>query len=66
MLGDGPGRHAWRGWSYRWDAAEPGDYQLVCRAYDKAGNVQPLDPQWNLGGYANNAAQRIAVTVATF
>jgi DMSO/TMAO reductase YedYZ molybdopterin-dependent catalytic subunit len=64
-LGDGPGRHAWRGWSYPWDAAEPGDHQLICRAHDTAGNVQPLDPEWNLGGYANNAAQRIAVTVAS-
>lgn len=65
VLGDGPGRHAWREWSHPWDAAEPGDYELICRAYDAAGNVQPLDPEWNLGGYANNAAQRIAITVAT-
>ena len=63
-LGQAPGRHAWRGWWYVW-AAEPGDHELACRACDTAGNVQPLEPQWNLGGYANNAVQRIPVTVTS-
>jgi DMSO/TMAO reductase YedYZ molybdopterin-dependent catalytic subunit len=62
-LSDAPGPHAWRGWSCVWDASEPGDRQLLCRAWDSAGNVQPLEPVWNLGGYANNAVQRVAVTV---
>jgi hypothetical protein len=35
----------------------------VCRATDTAGNVQPLEPPWNVGGYANNAVQRVPVTV---
>ena len=63
-LGDAPGPHAWRGWSYRWDAAAPGEHELLCRATDAAGNVQPLDAAWNVGGYANNAVQRVPVTVA--
>ena len=53
---------AWRGWRYAWQA-EPGDHVLCSRARDEAGNEQPLDPPWNLGGYANNAVQRVAVTV---
>jgi DMSO/TMAO reductase YedYZ molybdopterin-dependent catalytic subunit len=64
-LDDVPGRHAWRGWSHVWDAAEPGDHELACRAWDSAGNAQPLEPAWNVGGYANNAVQRIPVTVTT-
>jgi hypothetical protein len=36
---------------------------LCCRARDEAGNVQPLEQDWNLGGYENNAIQRILVTV---
>ena len=56
------GRWAWRSWSFAW-AAEPGEYELCCRGRDAAGNVQPLDPAWNLGGYANNAVQRVRVTV---
>jgi DMSO/TMAO reductase YedYZ molybdopterin-dependent catalytic subunit len=62
-LDDAVGQHAWRGWSFGWEAAEPSDHELACRASDDAGNVQPLQPEWNLGGYANNAIQHIAVTV---
>jgi DMSO/TMAO reductase YedYZ molybdopterin-dependent catalytic subunit len=57
------GEAAWRGWSFDWDAA-PGEHELCSRATDSAGNVQPLDPPWNLKGYANNAVERIPVVVA--
>jgi DMSO/TMAO reductase YedYZ molybdopterin-dependent catalytic subunit len=56
------GRWAWSRWRFVWDA-KPGEYELCCRARDSAGNVQPLEPPWNLGGYANNAVQRVPVTV---
>jgi sulfane dehydrogenase subunit SoxC len=58
----GLGRWAWRSWRFVWDA-QPGDYELCCRARDAAGNEQPLAAPWNLGGYKNNAVQRVAVTV---
>jgi len=29
-----------------------------------AGNTQPLEPEWNFGGYGNNAVQRVSVIVA--
>ena len=53
---------AWSRWSFEWEAA-PGRHELRCRAHDAAGNAQPDEPTWNLGGYANNAVQRLAVTV---
>ena len=56
------GRWAWRSWRFSWDA-QPGEHELCCRARDAAGNEQPLEPPWNLGGYANNAVQRVKVTV---
>jgi DMSO/TMAO reductase YedYZ molybdopterin-dependent catalytic subunit len=56
-------RWAWRSWTYHWSAT-PGPYTLCCRATDEAGNVQPLEPEWNVGGYANNSVQRIPVTVS--
>ena len=63
-LGDATlGRWAWRSWRYVW-GAEPGEYELCCRARDAAGNEQPLEPRWNVGGYKNNAVQRVQVTVA--
>jgi sulfane dehydrogenase subunit SoxC len=56
------GRWAWRAWRFEWDA-RPGEYELCCRARDASGFEQPLDPPWNVGGYVNNAVQRVAVTV---
>jgi DMSO/TMAO reductase YedYZ molybdopterin-dependent catalytic subunit len=53
---------AWRGWSVEWQAL-PGDRVLCCRATDATGATQPLDPPWNVGGYANNAVQRVPITV---
>ncbi|HEX3268179.1 MAG TPA: sulfite oxidase [Gaiellaceae bacterium] len=55
-------RWAWRGWRFRWDA-RPGEHDLCSRARDEAGNEQPLEPAWNLGGYSNNAVQTVHVTV---
>jgi len=56
------GPWAWRSWTYAWHAV-PGTYVLCCRARDEAGNEQPLEPPWNVGGYANNAVQRVPVEV---
>jgi sulfane dehydrogenase subunit SoxC len=55
-------RWAWRGWTFRWQA-EPGEHVVASRARDEAGNEQPLELPWNLGGYANNAVQTVRVTV---
>jgi DMSO/TMAO reductase YedYZ molybdopterin-dependent catalytic subunit len=52
----------WRGWRHRWDAV-PGSHVLCSRAADAAGNRQPTLPEWNLGGYVNNAVQRVRVEV---
>jgi DMSO/TMAO reductase YedYZ molybdopterin-dependent catalytic subunit len=53
---------AWLGWSTEW-AASPGARVLSCRATDSTGATQPLEPGWNVGGYANNAIQRVPVLV---
>jgi sulfane dehydrogenase subunit SoxC len=56
-----PSPYAWRRWTYSWDAAQPGSYELCVRATDSAGHTQPVDPVWNLEGVQNNAVQRVAV-----
>lgn len=56
------GEAAWRGWRFDWDAPA-GEHVLCPRATDAAGNVQPVEPAWNPKGYANNAVQRLEVTV---
>ena len=62
-LGPDEGRWAWRGWGHLWRPKRTGYHELCCRGRDVAGNVQPLEPQWNVGGYSNNAVQRVPVTV---
>jgi sulfane dehydrogenase subunit SoxC len=62
-LGEPVSAHAWRGWTYQWQA-EPGEHELLCRATDAAGNTQPAEPEWNLDGFCNNAVQRVPVTVS--
>lgn len=54
--------YAWRGWTFRWNPG-PGTYALCVRATDSEGGVQPLDQQWNFGGYGNNMVQRVDVIV---
>jgi DMSO/TMAO reductase YedYZ molybdopterin-dependent catalytic subunit len=53
---------AWQAWRCAWQA-RPGTSELWCRASDAAGNTQPVHPVWNLGGYRNNAVQRVSVQV---
>jgi sulfane dehydrogenase subunit SoxC len=55
--------YAWVGWSAHWDA-QPGEHELCVRATDAAGNTQPLEGEWNLGGYACNTVHRVSATVA--
>jgi DMSO/TMAO reductase YedYZ molybdopterin-dependent catalytic subunit len=63
VLGDPVSPYAWRGWTCRWDATEPGEYELCARATDAAGNVQPTSPDWSTEGVQNNSVQRVRVVV---
>lgn len=60
QLGIPVGPHSWTPWTFRWEA-EPGEHVLCCRAHDASGRLQPDAPRWNVGGYANNAIQRVRV-----
>ena len=55
--------HGWQAWSYAWDASAPGRHELGCRAYDSAGNVQPVEQFWTARGMGNNMVQWVPVTV---
>jgi DMSO/TMAO reductase YedYZ molybdopterin-dependent catalytic subunit len=52
-----------RRWIYDWQPKERGKYNIIARAADAAGNVQPVEPRWNKGGYGNNVAHRIEATI---
>jgi sulfane dehydrogenase subunit SoxC len=62
-LGKQPSAHAWWPWRFAWTAEFEGEHELCCRATDSSGAQQPIDGRWNVGGYANNAIQRVPVTV---
>jgi hypothetical protein len=38
-------------------------HELCCRATDAQGNVQPLEPVWDVAGFGNNSVQRVGVIV---
>jgi DMSO/TMAO reductase YedYZ molybdopterin-dependent catalytic subunit len=61
-LGPQVGEFAWRSWSFEWDAL-PGEHDLSCRATDASGTTQPLEQDWNVGGYCNNMVQTIRLSV---
>jgi DMSO/TMAO reductase YedYZ molybdopterin-dependent catalytic subunit len=61
-LGETQSPYAWRSWTFVWNAT-PGEYTLYVRATDADGNMQPVDQQWNFGGYGNNGVQRVHVVV---
>ena len=64
LVPDLPDPSAWSGWTFRLGAGRAGAYTFCCRATDETGESQPLEPEWNLGGYENNAVQRVPVVVA--
>src|SRR5437762_1757444 len=61
-LGEQPTPTEWVPWTIDW-WAEPGEHELVVRAGDDAGNIQPLEQSWNHHGLENNAVQRVPVVV---
>ena len=58
-----PSPWAWQRWTCSWTPSRSGELELWCRATDATGATQPLEPIPNLGGYANNAVQRVPITV---
>jgi sulfite oxidase len=62
---DPPTRYGWRRWQARL-ALEPGEHEIMARAWDSAAATQPerLESVWNFKGYMNNAWHRVRVTVA--
>jgi DMSO/TMAO reductase YedYZ molybdopterin-dependent catalytic subunit len=51
-------------WSLEWSPPGAGGYEIVARARDATGAMQPLEPVWNAQGYGNNVVHRIRVRVA--
>ena len=61
-LGESGSAYSWRTWTFLWNAT-PGEQVLLVRAIDAHKNRQPIDQEWNFGGYGNNGVQRVNVSV---
>jgi sulfite oxidase len=62
-LGREQAHYAWRLWSIPWNPPGPGDFQILSRATDNQGRVQPDVAAWNPSGYLYNAVDRVTVHV---
>ena len=56
-------KYGFRKWAFAWKAGE-GEYVLMSRATNAAGQSQPLEPEWNPNGYLYNAAQPRPVKIS--
>lgn len=54
-------RYSWRLFSHRLIAKAPGKLELVCRATDSRGSVQPRAAVWNQSGYLHNGWHAVEV-----
>lgn len=62
-LQPGEGPFAWCRFEAQVLAERAGSLTIMARAWDVAGNSQPLEPVWNPRGYCNNQVQRVDGTV---
>ena len=64
QLGKDLGRYSFREWTLAWTPAKPGAVELKCRALNRLGETQPLEPLWNPAGYLRNVVETTKVTAA--
>jgi hypothetical protein len=55
----------WRQWQLAWTPGREGYYTILARARDSAGNIQPLEEEWNPSGYLWNVVPRVSVDVVS-
>lgn len=62
-LDDSDDLYAWSTFVARKSGLSGSAVDVLARARDDAGGVQPLHPHWNPRGYCNNATHRISLTI---
>ena len=63
LLGEDPGKFAFRPWSHEFIPKRRGKLALTARATNKIGQTQTREPIPNPAGYCNNAAQTVTLDV---
>ncbi len=62
-LGGPKTQYGWRLWQLDWRAMQ-GQYTLMARTTNEAGQTQPLEQAWNPSGYLWNVAQPRTITIS--
>jgi hypothetical protein len=62
-LGKDHGRYSFRPWTLDWTPSQSGEVDLRCRATNRVGETQPLEPLWNPSGYMRNVVETTRVQV---
>jgi hypothetical protein len=62
-LGEDLGRYSFREWTCPFTPARRGAIELKCRAVNRHGETQPMEPLWNPSGYMRNVVETVNVTV---
>jgi len=56
------GKYAFRGWTAPFKPATRGSYALQARAFNRAGESQPMTAIWNPAGYMRNVVETVTVS----
>jgi DMSO/TMAO reductase YedYZ molybdopterin-dependent catalytic subunit len=63
-LGRDEGTYSFRQWSTQITAPPSGTLTLQVRCTNTKGEIQPVEPNWNGGGFMRNVIERVQLTVA--
>ncbi len=63
-LGQDLGKYSFREWTLPWKPGAPGPAQIKCRAFNRIGETQPLEPLWNPQGYQRNAVEAVNLQIS--
>lgn len=62
-IGKDHGKYSFREWTLAWTPKKPGKAAIQCRAFNRLGESQPLEPLWNPSGYMRNVVETVNVVV---
>ena len=62
-LGRDLGKYSFREWQISFAPKQTGSFDLKCKATNRIGQSQPLEPLWNPPGYMRNVVETVRVKV---
>jgi DMSO/TMAO reductase YedYZ molybdopterin-dependent catalytic subunit len=62
-LGDDYGKYSFRSWKAQVASTSPGAHVLMSRTFNLDGVAQPMQPNWNPGGYMRAVVEGVSVQV---